>query len=98
MAIDGTYQIQLDTPIGKQDFQLVLKTEGTKLIGSSDSLLGKLEFTGTVKANELRWDTVITGSVGSMKLEFTGKVSGVDISGDVKAGEWGKFPYSGKKI
>jgi len=98
MKIDGTYQIQLDTPIGRQDFKLVLKTEGDKLIGSSDSLLGKLDFTGVIKGDRFSWDTVITGSVGSMKLEFSGKVSGDEISGDVKAGEWGKFPYTGKKI
>jgi hypothetical protein len=98
MVIDGTYQIQLDTPVGKQDIKAVLKTEGNKLIGSSDSLLGKLDFTGVVKGDTFSWDMVISGSVGSMKLEFTGKLSGDEISGAVKAGEWGKFPYRGKKI
>ncbi len=98
MAIDGTYKIEIDTPMGKQEATLTLKTSGGKLTGTADSAFGKSDFTGTVKGNEVAWDTEISSPMGQMKLEYTGKISGNDISGEVKAGNFGSSPFKGKKV
>ena len=37
MAIDGTYNVEIDTPMGKQESKLTLKTDGDKVSGSMDS-------------------------------------------------------------
>jgi hypothetical protein len=98
MAIDGTYKIEIETPIGKQEATLTLKTAGDKLSGTAESMMGKNEFTGTVKGDTLAWTMDIRSPMGEMKLEYTGKVTGDDIAGEVKAGNFGTSPFKGKKV
>jgi len=99
MAIDGTYKIEIDTPMGKQESTLTLKTDGAKLSGSTESMFGKMDFSGgTVKGDDVAWTMQISGPMGDMKLEYTGKVTGDDISGQVKAGDFGSSPFKGKRI
>jgi hypothetical protein len=98
MAVDGTYKIEIDTPIGKQGATLTLKTSGDKLSGTAESMLGKSEFTGTVKGDTLAWVMDISGPMGQIKLEYTGKVTGNDIAGEVKIGNFGTSPFKGKRI
>ncbi len=99
MAIDGTYKIEIDTPMGKQESTLTLKTDGNKLSGNMESMLGKMDFSGgTVKGDDFAWNMEITSPMGNMKLEYTGKVSGNEISGQVKAGDFGSSPFKGKKV
>jgi hypothetical protein len=99
MAVDGTYKIEIDSPMGKQEATLTLKTAGAKLSGTMESSFGKSDFTGgVVKGNDVSWDTEITSPMGKMALSYKGKVAGNDISGEVKAGDFGTSPFKGKKI
>lgn len=98
MAIDGAYKIEIDTPMGKQEATITFKTDGDKLSGSADSMMGKQDFTGTVNGNDLAWTMDINSPMGEMKLEYTAKVTGDDIAGEVKAGNFGSSPFKGKKI
>jgi hypothetical protein len=98
MAIDGTYKIEIDTPIGKQEATLTLKTAGDKLSGTGESMMGKNEFTGAVKGDTLTWTMDINSPMGEMKLEYTAKVTGDDIAGEVKIGTFGSSPFKGKRI
>ena len=98
MAVDGSYQIEMDTPMGKQKAVLILKANGNTLSGTADTPLGKKDFTGTIKGNVIAWKTEVEGPVGTINLEFTCAVSGCDISGKAKAGVLGSFPFRGKKI
>jgi hypothetical protein len=99
MAIDGTYKTELDTPMGKQESTLTLKTEGGKLSGSSENQFGRLDFSGgTVNGDSFAFTLNISGPMGDMKLEYTGQVSGDDISGVVKAGDFGATPFTGKRV
>jgi hypothetical protein len=98
MAIDGTYNVEIDTPIGKQEAKVTLKTAGNILSGTGESSFGKNDFTGTVNGNDLSWKMEINSPMGKMKLEYTGKVTGDDIAGTVKIGDFGTAPFKGKKI
>ena len=98
MAIDGTYKIEIDTPMGKQESTLTLKTAGDKLTGTAESAFGKNDFTGTVKGGTVAWSMEISSPMGNMKLDYTGKIFGNDISGNVKAGDFGTSPFKGKKV
>jgi len=98
MAVDGTYNIEIDTPMGKQESKLTLKTDGTALTGSMDSPMGSMDFTGTVNGDELSWSMEINSPMGNMKLDYKGKVAGDEISGEVKAGDFGSSPFKGKKV
>jgi len=99
MAVDGTYKIEIDTPMGKQEVTVTLKTAGDKLSGTIESMFGTVDFSGgTVKSNTVAWSMEISNPMGNLKLDCSGKVSGNDISGEVKAGDFGSFPFKGKKV
>jgi hypothetical protein len=99
MAVDGTYKIDVDTPMGKQESKLTLKSAGAKLSGTTESSFGTTNFTGgTVKGNEFSFSMEITSPMGQMKLDYKGKVAGNAISGEVKAGDFGTSPFKGKRV
>jgi hypothetical protein len=98
MAIDGIYNIEIDTPMGKQEAKLVIKTEGSKITGTMENSMGKNDITGSVKNNELSWGMELNSPMGSMNLEFSGKVTGNEISGEVKIGSFGVSPFKGNKV
>ena len=98
MAVDGTYNIEIDTPMGKQESKLTLKTDGDALSGTMESPMGTIEFSGgKVSGDDISWEMEISGPMGSMNLEYNLKVSGDDISGEVKAGSFGSSPLKGKR-
>ena len=99
MAVDGTYKIEIDTPMGKQEATITLKTAADKLSGTIESIFGTMDFSGgTVKSNAVAWSMEISSPIGNLKLDCSGKVSGNDISGEVKAGDFGIFPFKGRKV
>lgn len=98
MAVDGTYNVEIDTPMGKQESKLTLKTDGDKLSGSMESPMGSLEFSGgKVSGDAVSWDMELEGPMGKINLTYNLKVSGDDISGEVKAGDFGSSPLKGKR-
>ena len=56
---------------------------------------GPLE-NGKVNGNDVSWSAKITSPM-PMTLDFTGTVEGDKISGSVKAGAFGSFPFSGTR-
>ena len=98
MAIDGTYDIQIDTPMGAQSAKLMLKTDGDVLSGSVESQMGSSEFSGgTVNGDEVAWMMKIKTPMGEMDLEYKGTVNGDDIAGELKVGSFGTSPFKGKR-
>lgn len=98
MAVDGTYNIEQDTPMGKRAGKLTLKTDGGSLSGTFASEEGENAIAdGTVSGEEVAFSVEVTTPMGKIALGFTGTVSGDDISGQVKAGDFGSFPYKGTR-
>ena len=99
MAIDGTYNVEVDSPMGKQASKLTLKTDGNALSGSMDVPMGGMkEFSGgTVNGDEITWSMELDSPMGKMNLEHKAKVTGDEISGEVKAGNFGTMPFKGKR-
>jgi hypothetical protein len=98
LSIDGTYAITVNSPIGKQEGKLTLKTSGEKLDGTMEASLGKMSFTGTAKDNDLAWTAEVSSAFGKAILDFKAKVSGIEITGQVALGAFGSFPFNGKKV
>jgi hypothetical protein len=40
----------------------------------------------------------IESPMGKMNLEYKGKVTGDDITGEVKAGDFGSSPFKGRRV
>jgi hypothetical protein len=98
MAVDGKWEIVINSPLGAQKAQLDLATAGGTLTGSQQAAQGSgpLE-NGKVDGNNVSWSAKITSPM-PMTLDFTGMVEGDKLSGSVKAGSFGSFPFSGTRV
>ena len=97
MAVDGTWNITVNSPMGAQKSTLTFKSSGNTLTGSASGAQGTQEITnGKVDGNNVSWSLAITSPM-PMTLEFGGAVDGDKISGNVKAGAFGSFPFSGAR-
>ena len=98
MAVDGTYNIEISTQMGKRSGKLTLKTDGNALSGSYAGEQGEQAFDGgTVSGDEFAWTMQVSGPMGQMKLDFKGAVSGDQISGQVQLGSFGSAAFSGTR-
>ena len=98
MAVDGTYNIEMESPMGKRAGKLTLKTDGSSLSGSYAGPQGEQAFDGgTVTGDEIAWTMQVSGPMGQMKLDFKGAVSGDDISGEVQLGSFGSATFKGTR-
>lgn len=97
MAVDGKWNISIDTPMGTRQAELELKAEGSTLTGTqaADGQSGPLQ-DGTVDGNKVSWKVDITNPM-PLTLTFTGTVDGDKISGDADTGTFGSFPFSGSR-
>jgi len=99
MAIDGTYDIEIKMPMGTQTAKLILETDGTALSGSLDMAFGLQTFSGgTVNGDQVAWHLEVSSPMGKMDLDYQGKVTGDEISGEVQAGAFGSSPFKGKRV
>ncbi len=97
MAVDGNWNITMTTPMGDRQTTLNLKSAGGTLTGTQAAEGSSYEiFDGTANGDDLSWKVSITSPM-PLTLEFTGKVSGESISGEMGIGPMGSFPFTGTK-
>jgi len=76
---------------------LDLKSDGAGLSGTQTAQGNTQPLAnGKVDGSKLTWSANITSPM-PMTLEFTGNVDGDKLTGSVKAGAFGSFPFSGSK-
>jgi hypothetical protein len=99
MSVDGTYQITSDTPMGKMESTLTLKTDGDSLSGSNASaMMGTVEFSdGKVDGNNFTFQMSLNTPMGQMEMTNNGSVDGDKISGEVQT-SMGNMAYSGIRV
>ena len=98
MAVDGKWEIVINSPLGAQKAQLEFKADGAGLTGSQQAAQGSgpLE-NGKIDGNAVSWSAKITSPM-PMTLDFAGTVEGDKLSGSVKAGSFGSFPFTGTRV
>ena len=72
-------------------------TNGSALTGTQQAAQGSgpLE-NGKVEGNNVSWSAKISSPM-PLTLDFTGTVEGDKLSGSVKAGSFGSFPFTGNR-
>jgi hypothetical protein len=94
MSADGNWKITINTPMGAQVVDAEIKTNGDTFTGVTKGQMGSQEVSGKVDGDTLTWSADITNPM-PMKLEFTAKVDGDKMSGNVKLGMFGNAALSG---
>jgi len=76
---------------------LSLTASGAALTGTQGAEGNSTEiFDGTVDGNDIAWKVSITNPM-PLTLDFSGKVSGDSISGEMGIGPMGSFPFTGSR-
>ncbi len=97
MAVDGNWNITMSTPMGDRQATLILKNSGGTLTGTQAAEGNSTDiFDGTANGDDVFWKVFITSPM-PLTLEFTGKVAGDSISGEMGIGPMGSFPFTGTR-
>lgn len=96
MAVDGTYEVTVKSPLGDQKSTLTVKSDGASFTGTNAGAMGSEQISGTVDGDTLSWKQQMTVPM-PMTLEMTATVDGDTITGSVKAGAFGSFPMAGAR-
>ncbi|MGJ4893059.1 hypothetical protein [Bradyrhizobium sp. HKCCYLR20261] len=97
MAVDGNWNLTLNTPMGERSATLSLKSSGSTLTGTQAAEGDSAEiFDGTVNGDDVSWKVSITSPM-PLTLDFKGKVAGDTISGEMGIGFMGSFPFTGAR-
>ena len=95
MAVDGNWNLTMTTPMGERQATLTLLSSGGTLTGTQGADGESTEiFEGTVNGDDVAWKVSITNPM-PLTLEFTGKIAGDSMSGEMGIGPMGSFPFSG---
>ncbi len=96
-AGDGEiWNTTLQTPMGPQNMQVLLKITGSTLTGTVSSQMGGGDITGTASGADLSWTLKVTQPM-PIELEFKVRVDGDTMTGDVKLGGFGTAKLTGKR-
>jgi hypothetical protein len=97
MAVDGNWNLTMNTPMGERGATLSVTSSGSTLTGTQAAEGNSADiFDGTVNGDDVTWKVSITNPM-PLTLEFTGKVVGDSISGEMGLGFMGSFPFTGKR-
>lgn len=97
MAVDGNWNLTMTTPMGERKATLSLAASGGTLTGTQGAEGNSTEiFDGTVNGDNVTWKVSITNPM-PLTLDFSGKVAGDSISGEMGIGPMGSFPFTGTR-
>lgn len=97
MAVDGTWKIAMETPMGTREATLTLAASGGGLTGTMSGDAGAIEiYDGKASGDKVSFKADITQPM-SLTLEFNAAVAGNSLSGTVKLGMFGDAPLSGTR-
>ncbi len=98
MAVDGTYEIEIPTPLGKQTGTCVFKSSGSQINGIYKTTNRDYNFTGTIESDICRAEVTIPSPLGgNINLKFNIKFTLTGLSGTVQLGPFGTAPVNGVK-
>lgn len=98
MAIDGVWNVQMQTPRGTNPATLTLASSGAQLSGTWAGPMGSQQFTdGSVDGSKVSWTVKMQGPMGEINLAFAGQVTDNAIQGTVQLGNFGSGSFSGTR-
>jgi hypothetical protein len=93
----GAWELTVDTPQGPNTSTLTLKLDGDKLSGDLATQMGSTPVTGTFSAGTVAATANLDIQGTSLQLGINGKVDADTMTGSVKFGDFGEFPFTAKR-
>lgn len=97
MAIDGNWKLNVLSPLGALESELEVTSNGGTLTGTQRGAgdEGPI-FDGAVNGDNVTWSVVIQQPIPAT-LTFNGTVAGDRLEGQVQAGGFGSFEFTGAR-
>lgn len=95
-AIDGTWEVTVNSPMGQQKIDMDLRTSGGVLSGTMTGAMGSAPIAGTADGDSFAFATAITTPF-PINIEVSGSAEGEALKGQVKTQGFGTFPMTGVK-
>lgn len=97
MSVDGSWHVQLKTPMGAQEGIMELTTDGQKVNGRLRSSQANAEFTeGALDGDTLTWEAKVKRPM-PMTLRCDATVAGDSMSGTMKLGKFGTATFEASR-
>ena len=94
MSFSGTYNITINTPMGKQEGVLTLAEDGGALSGTMAAQGNTADIkNASVAGDTAKWDVDVTKPM-PLTLSFEGKKDGGNLAGSVKLGAFGTSTFT----
>jgi hypothetical protein len=94
MSIEGKWNAKIQSPMGEQAATLELTDAGGVLSGSFTSPQGSAEVSGKIDGDAVEFSGTVQSPMGAVELNFSGTLSGDEISGEVQFGSFGSGSWS----
>jgi len=96
-TVAGNWDITMTTPQGPTTVNLKLTQDGNKVSGSLESPMGSVPLAGTNTAGTVALTAHVELQGNAIDLGLNGKADGDSMNGAVKIGDFGEFPFTGKR-
>ena len=97
MSFDGSWNIEISSPMGAQKATVNFTVQGDTLTGEQVAAQGNAPVeNGKVEGDRATWSASVTSPM-PMKLAFDVTRSGDTLSGTVNTGAFGSFPVKGSR-
>lgn len=93
----GEWELSMSTPQGNSTVNLSLNVAGDKITGELSSPMGAVPVNGTATGDDVKLTADINIQGMALTFAIDGKVSGDAMEGAVKVGDFGEFPFTGKR-
>ena len=98
MAIDGTYNVEIQALMGRVAGILRVRADGETLSGSYEAHGNAQPLTGTITGKDVTFFTAVGDTPKQIKLEFNGTVAGNEITGGASADSSEPSAFRGTKV
>ena len=96
--IAGSWQLVMESPMGRREPKLDLQVNGDELSGTWTGQMGANAFTGgKVEGDTLSFTMEMAAMGQSITMNFSGKVEGDKLTGEVQSPR-GAMPITGTRI
>lgn len=96
-GIGGDWNVTFETPQGPQTVLVTVKLDGEKATGQLTTPLGSVPISGTAGEHDFDLTALVDIQGVKFQLGLKGKADGDVLTGTVKSGEFGEFPFTGKR-
>ena len=98
VAIDGKWNMSLESPQGPMSILVVFKVDGTKVTGTLSSQMGETPLEGTYADGVLNFGITFDGGGGSMQIAFAGKLTDENTMAGSLSGPMGDIPWAATRV